>query len=311
MVKDTPITRLTKQLEEGVQQIFNSESWKNYLKMYENFRKYSWQNKLLVMYQNPNASIVKGYRSWEKDFHRTVKKGEKAIKIFAPSSYTRTMSEEEFNKRVQYNPELEKYRDKIENGEVKINMLTFTVANVFDVSQTEGEPLPEHEIRKELKGKVADYHKTLKMLMDIAPCPVSFSNIEKDSTLNNAYGYFKPSDNTIVLRDDMSEEMTVKVLIHEMAHSLLHGKEMLVEGIDNSSFIKQRDIKEIQAESVAYCVCDTLGIDSACESFGYIAEYANADMKKLKNTLEVIDKTVQKITDDIEKYKEKTLVKER
>ncbi len=308
--KETPLTKLTQTLKEGVQSIFNSDSWKNYLKMYENFSNYSYQNKILVFLQKPDAVAVKGYRSWEKDFHRTVKKGEKAIKIFAPTSYTRTMSEEEFEKRVKYDKSLEKYRDKIENGQVKVQMPSFTVVNVFDVSQTEGEPLPNHDLRKALTGKVEGYKETLDMLISIAPCPVDFANKETDTALSNAYGYFRPSENHIVLRDDMSEEMTVKVLIHEMAHSLLHGEQMLVEGVGDTSFIGKKDIKEIQAESVAYIVCDGLGIDSSAESFGYVAEYANEDIKKLESTLEVIDKTVKEINGRIDRYRGRETAKE-
>ena len=296
---------LNKKLEEGVQAVFNSDSWKNYLKMYENFRNYSWQNKILVMLQKPDATVVKGFRSWQKDFNRTVKKGEKGIRIFAPSTYNKLYTPDAFELLCEYDKQFEKYRNNKQGDMIAVPMQTFVPVSVFDVSQTEGEPLPVHEIRKELKGEVKDYQKTLQMLIDICPCPVDFSNIETDKHLDNAYGYFSPTDNHIVLRDDMSEEMTIKVLVHEMAHSMLHGKDMLVEGIEDTSFLGKKDLKEIQAESVAYCVCDSLGIDSACESFGYIAMYANEDMKKLKNTLDVIDKAVSKIEKGIEEYRDK------
>ena len=308
--------KMKEQLEEGIKNIYKSDEWANYLKLYRNFANLSYNNKILVFIQNPNASIIKTANAWKKDYERYIEKGQKAIYICRPNNTKRTYTTEEILERLEKNPDSEYWKEMFEKaqesgGVVQISYATYSYIPEFDVSQTNGKELPPHMIREALKDEYSDAKEVIDCLTDFAVSneyvsSVSFKDVEDDSSLANAYGYYRPSTKEIVLRNDMSESMTVKVLIHEIAHSMLHGKEMFEAGLDNTSFINKRDIKEIQAESVAYVVCQDLGIDSSKESFGYIAEYANEDMNKLKSNLDIIDKCAVAIIDNLnDRYKEK------
>lgn len=310
-------------LEQGLMDVYNSENWENYLKLYSNFSNFSVNNKILVMLQKPDAQIVKSFNSWQKDFERTVKKGEKAIYICRPVFSQKTYTVKEILEKLEGNPSSEFYRNLLEEaqengGTATINNHRFVWYPEFDVSQTDGKELPPHTIRETLSESFeGDYGKVIDDLTSFVTengyaVSVKFDSESNDSTLKNAYGYYRPSTKEIVVADNMSSTMTIKVLIHEIAHSMLHGKEMFEQGLDNTSFINKRDIKEIQAESVAYIVCQDLGIDSSKESFGYIAEFAYSGntnkedcLKKLRGNLEIIDKCANAVIEGLEQSLEK------
>jgi hypothetical protein len=303
--KNTVSEQMEERLKQGIREVYESENWTNYLNLNKNFANYSWRNKLLVFLQKPDATLVKGYKTWKNEYGRLVDKGQKAIFICAPKTSTKTYTTEDIMKKLEDKPDSEFWSEMLEQslkeGSVSATGRYFSYIPVFDVSQTSGKELPPHSIREALSESVDDYESVLRDLMDVAPekVTISFSSVEKDSHLDNAYGYFRPTTNEIVLRDNMSESMTIKVLVHEMAHSMLHGEEMLVEGVEDTSKITARDLKEIQAESVAYIVCSELGIDSSKESFGYVADYMNEDFEKLSKCLDAINKCSNQIIDSL------------
>ena len=300
---------LNEKLEAGIRGVYNSEEWANYLKMYRNFANYSTNNKILVMLQKPDATMVKGFMTWKNEFGRSVIKGETGITIFKPMLTRTVYTTEDILKKLEENPSSTFWQNLLEEaheagGSVTRETFRFGSERVFDVSQTTGKELPPHTIREPLKEKVTDYETLFESLKGFAEgrqyaSEVRFATPETDPVLQGAYGYYRPSTKEIVLREGMSESMTIKVLVHEIAHSMLHGKEMFDAGLDNTSFIGKRDIKEIQAESVAFIMCDSLGIDSSCDSFGYIATYANEDMDKLRDNLKLIDLCANELLDGL------------
>lgn len=259
------IKEITKKLEEGVQSVFDSDNFKNYLTAMSKFHNYSLNNTLLIYSQRHDASLVAGFRKWQNDFERTVKKGEKAIWILAPIAHK--------SKRV----------DK-DGNEEEVVWNSFRPVHVFDVSQTEGKDLPMYNIA-DLDGDVDGYETTMKKLEALSPVPVFFDTIDGD-----AHGYFSPSNKEIVIDDMMSESQTIKTTIHEIAHAMLHA----------NSDLSSED-KEIQAEAVAYVVSQHLGLDTAEYSFGYIAGWSGGkDIKMLQKHLEVIRKTADTIIKGLE-----------
>lgn len=269
MAKD--MKEITEKLENGVKGLFESERYAEYLSFMGRFHNYSAANCVLIWIQKPTASLVAGYKSWQAK-GRQVRKGEKGIQILAPS----------FHKVVKEitNPDGEKEEKEIEYK-------TFHTISVFDVSQTEGEEIPS--IVDELTGKVNDFGKLLEKLHSVSPVPVTFEEIKGGSR-----GYFNFVDKRIAVQSGMSEQQTVKTLIHEIAHSILHNKET---GEEKDA---DRNTKEVQAESVAYCVCDYLGLDTSEYSFGYIAGWSSGkEAKELIESIEVIRKTAVEIIEGL------------
>lgn len=258
------VKEITAKLEQGVQDIMDSARWTEYLRTMSKFHNYSACNCLLIMMQCPTASLVAGYRTWQKEFKRNVKKGEKAIRILAPMQ--------------------RKHKDVDEDGnEIEIIFTTFRAVPVFDLSQTDGEPLKT--VAKELKGD-ADADLIAK-LIKVAPVPVSFVDFD-----GSAYGYYS-HDGEIVVRDSIDDKQKVKTLVHEIAHSILHSK-------DGEQADADRRTREVQAESVAYVVLSYLGIDTSEYSFGYVATWGSGrSMKELQASLEVIRKTAGDIIDKV------------
>lgn len=259
------VKEITAKLEQGVKDIFDSGMWTEYLKTMSKFHNYSANNCLLIMMQCPAASLVAGYRTWQKEFKRNVKKGETAIRILAPMQ--------------------RKYKDVDEDGnEIEVKYTVYRAVPVFDLSQTDGEPLKT--VTKELKGD-ADAELITK-LVSIAPVPVTFEGFD-----GSAYGYYNSAEERIVVRDSLDNRHKVKTLVHEIAHSILHGDEGEQKEAD-------RRTREVQAESVAYVVLNYLGIDTSEYSFGYVAAWgAGRDMKELQASLEVIRKTAGDIIDKV------------
>lgn len=293
------VVEITKKLEESLENLFESEKYKQYLHTMSKFHNYSWSNVLLIGMQRPDATYVAGYNSWMKNFGRYVKKGEKGIKIIAPSPIKKKVERDIVDSSeniASADPLLAtNLSEKVRKEEVEIIIPRFHVVTVFDYSQTEGKELPSIGV-DELTGNVDGYEKIISALEEIAPVP-----IERGSIDSGAKGYFSPSEQKIMLQDGMSEIQTVKTLIHETAHALLHDKDCAkVEGVEDKDG-KSRNSKEVEAESVAYTVCDYLGIDTGDYSFGYIAGWSQGrDLKELKDSMETIRKTASKIISGIE-----------
>ena len=284
------VKEITDKLEEGLKELFESEKYKNYLSTMSKFHNYSFNNTLLISLQKPDASLVCGYKGWQRNFNRHVKKGEKAIRILAPAPY-----------------KIKEERDKLdpvtgemvfdENGmpqkeEVEVKIPAFRVVSVFDVSSTEGEPLPELEA-KELLSTVEGYEDFIKAITHVAPVPIGFEDIPGDSK-----GYFNTEENRIAVQDGMSESQTLKTLVHETAHSMLHNKEI---NQDILAPAKDRNTIEVEAEGIAFTVCSRFGIDTSDYSFNYIAGWSSGrDMKELKSSLDTIRRTSSELITGIE-----------
>lgn len=266
-MKNEKVKELFNQLEEGVKQVYESESYKNVLTVMSKFHNYSAGNCILILMQFPTATHVAGYKSWQTNFNRQVKKGEKAIKILAPSK-------RKFTKK-----EVDSSGNEIEK---EIEYMSFYTTNVFDISQTEGEDLPT--ICHELKGNVNGFKRLFDGVKKATTAVVSIGEVDGRSK-----GYFSPLENKIVVKEGMEQAQTIKTLIHEVAHSILHCKGGEQEQADHYT-------KEVQAESIAYIVSNYLGLDTSEYSFGYVAGWSSGkDVKELKASLDVIQKTASKI----------------
>ena len=286
------VQEITDKLEEGLKELFESEKYKTYLSTMSKFHNYSFNNTLLIAMQKPEATLVAGYKAWQKNFERHVNKGEKAIRILAPAPY-----------------KIKEERDKLdpvtgemmfdENGmpqkeQVEVTIPAFRAVSVFDVSQTDGKPIPELEAQ-ELLSTVEGYEDFVQALMNVAPVPIGFEDIPGDSK-----GYFHTEEKRIAVQENMSESQTLKTMVHEVAHSMLHNKEINRDDLMEAP-AKDRNTKEVEAESVAYTVCQHFGIDTSDYSFGYIVGWSSGkDMKKLKSSLDIIRKTSSELITGIE-----------
>ena len=286
------VQEITDKLEEGLKELFESEKYKTYLSTMSKFHNYSFNNTLLIAMQKPEATLVAGYKAWQKNFERHVNKGEKAIRILAPAPY-----------------KIKEERDKLdpvtgemmfdENGmpqkeQVEVTIPAFRAVSVFDVSQTDGKPIPELEAQ-ELLSTVEGYEDFVQALMNVAPVPIGFEDIPGDSK-----GYFHTEKKRIAVQENMSESQTLKTMVHEVAHSMLHNKEINRDDLIEEP-AKDRNTKEVEAESVAYTVCQHFGIDTSDYSFGYIVGWSSGkDMKELKSSLDIIRKTSSELITGIE-----------
>lgn len=289
--RDDRVREITEQLEKEIKDMFTSEKYMDYLNTMSKFHGYSLNNTLLIAAQNPKASLVAGFKSWEKNFERHVKRGEKGIKILAPSPYTKKVLQEKVNPDTG-----EMILDKNGNPvkeETEIKLTSFRVVSVFDVSQTEGKELPS--VAHDLQDNIKDYPLYIQALEQVSDVPIAFEEIN-----GSAHGYYSHATDSIAIQSGMSESQTVKTMIHEIAHSILHN--------DNVPDAKEKDrqTKEVEAESVAYTVCKHFGIDSSDYSFGYIAGWsADKELNELKSSLETIRKTSSGLITGIEDKLEK------
>lgn len=262
---------ITKELERGVKDLLASDRYKDYLDFMGKFHNYSVNNSILIFLQMPQATMVAGFVDWQKKFGRNVRKGEKSIKILAPVPHK--------IKKETVNANGEK-----EEQEIKWN--TFRPVSVFDISQTDGDKIPE--ICNDLSGSIEGYDDLIKRLVAVSPVKVDFEDIK-----SAAKGYFSEMENRIVVKAGMSEEQTVKTLVHEIAHSFLHGENGEEKEAD-------RRTQEVQAESVAYTVCRMLEMNTDEYSFGYIAGWSDGkELKELNKSMETIRKTANKIMEGI------------
>lgn len=285
------VKEITDKLEEGLKELFNSEKYKSYLSTMSKFHNYSFNNTLLIALQKPEATLVAGFKAWQTNFNRHVNKGEKGIRILAPAPYK---IKEERDKLDPVTGEVMLDKDGMpQTEEVEVKIPAFRAVSVFDVSQTDGEPLPELEA-KELLSTVEGYEDFIKAITYVAPAPIGFEDIPGDSK-----GYFSTTENRIAVQEGMSESQTLKTMVHETAHSMLHNKEVNKEDILAPA--KDRNTKEVEAESIAYTVCQHFGIDTSEYSFGYIAGWSSGkDMKELKSSLDTIRRTASELIMGIE-----------
>ena len=250
------------------------------------FHRYSFNNTLLIAMQRPDATLVTGYRNWQT-MGRQVKKGEKGITILAPAPIKRKREQEILD---QNNKPLLDGNGKPKTEEVEVVIPRFKPTTVFDISQTDGEPI-ETLAPEELTEAVADYELFMKAITEISPVPIRFDEIEGE-----AKGYYHSVDKEIVIQKGMSDSQTIKTAIHETGHARLHDKDLMAEqGIE-----KDRLTKEVEAESVAYCVCSAFGVDTSEYSFPYIAGWSSGrDMKELKTSMDTIRKTAGEMIDEL------------
>ena len=283
------VQELTDKLEQGLQDLFNSDSYRNYLTTMSKFHNYSFNNTLLIAMQKPDATLVAGYKAWQKNFERHVNKGEKAIRILAPAPYK---IKEERDKIDPVTQELLLDKDgNPQKEEVEITIPVFRAVSVFDVAQTDGKPIPELAA-KELLSDVEGYQDMIRAVEAISPVPIELEEIAGDSK-----GYYDSEAKRIAVQENMSESQTLKTMIHEVAHSKLHSKE--VE--QDEQMRKDRNTKEVEAESVAYTVCQHFGIDTSDYSFGHIAGWSSGrDTKELRASMDTIRKTASELITGIE-----------
>lgn len=283
---------ITGRLEAGLRTLFDSEQYKNYLTVMSKFHSYSPNNTMLIAMQMPDASFVAGYDAWKKNFDRHVKAKEQGIKIIAP--YTRkTKKNVPIVDPVTQNP-MVGADGKPVTSEKEIDMTSFRVVTVFDVSQTEGKDLPSIGVQ-ELTGSVEQYQDFFAALEKTSPVPVAFEDIQ-----TGARGYYHLVDQRIAIKDGMSEMQTLKTLIHEIAHAKLHAidKDATQEELQNRP---DRHTREVQAESVAYTVCQHFGLDTSDYSFGYVAGWSTGkEMTELRASLETIQTTSSGLISEIE-----------
>lgn len=283
------VQELTDKLEQGLQDLFNSDSYCNYLSTMSKFHNYSFNNTLLIAMQKPDATLVAGYKAWQKNFERHVNKGEKAIRILAPAPYK---IKEERDKIDPVTQELLLDKDgNPQKEEVEITIPAFRAVSVFDVAQTDGKPIPElaaHELLSDVEG----YQDMIRAVEAISPVPIELEEIAGDSK-----GYYDREAKRIAVQENMSESQTLKTMIHEVAHSKLHSKE--VE--QDEQMKKDRNTKEVEAESIAYTVCQHFGIDTSDYSFGYIAGWSSGrDTKELRSSMDTIRRTASELITGIE-----------
>ena len=280
------VQKLTDQLETGITELFNSERYAAYLSTMAKFHRYSFGNILLILLQCPGASQVAGYGDWKKNFGRQVKRGERGITILAPCPYRRR----------------EEVEETAPDGSTAttiqlVQRVGFRTVTVFDVSQTEGKPLSE--LVHKLTGDVADYERMTEAICALSPYPI---NIE--AFPGAAYGCCNFVEQRILVQPDMSQVQTIKTMIHEVSHAKLHAP---IEDGDGETppQRKRRFVREMEAESVAYVVCQHFGIDTADYSFGYVAGWSHGkDLSQLKASLELIRNTAAELIDGIDPPKE-------
>ena len=280
---------ITDRLETGIQELFESERYKAYLTTMSKFHSYSFNNTLLIAMQG--GQLVAGYNKWRDDFHRNVRKGEKAIKILAPAPFKAKKEVQKLD--AQGRPVMGKDGKPV--TEVKeIQVPAFKIVSVFDVSQTEGEPLPSIGV-EELTGSVERYGEFFKALEQTSPVPIGFEDIPGGS-----HGYYHLTEKRIAIQEGMSELQTLKTAIHEIAHSKLHAIDPEAPAIEQADRPDSRT-REVQAESVAYAVCQHYGLDTSDYSFGYVAGWSSGkELKELKASLETIRATAHELITTID-----------
>lgn len=285
---ESKLDTIMKALEEGVEKVFTSEQYQMYLQTMAKFHNYSFNNTLLIAMQRPDATLLAGYQTWQKKFHRHVKRGEKGIKIIAPVPVKEKRQVEKIDEETQ---EIVIGIDgQPETETVERILPRFRVTTVFDVSQTEGEPLPTLEVN-ELVGDVFIYEDFMKGLEEISPVPFQFQEID-----SGAKGYYSNAEKLVAIQTGMSQAQTMKTAVHETAHAILHDRDVMEE----NGITKDRMTKEVESESVAYVVCNHFGLDTSDYSFNYVAGWSSdKEMPELRSSMDTIRLTSSQLIADI------------
>ena len=286
-------------IENGIKELFESDKYRKYLATMSRFHRYSVNNTMLIYMQRPDATHVAGFNKWRDQFGRNVLKGEKGIRIIAPTPYKKKI--EEIKTDPETNAPVLDADGKaiIEEKEIRIPM--FKVVSVFDVSQTAGKPLPQ--LAADLSGNVQQYEVFMEALRRASPVPMEIKSVARDTD-----GFFSAKAQSITIRAGMSEVQTVCAAVHEIAHAKLHDYEHMTELADDGETIlvpgeKSRNTEEVEAESISYAVCQYYGIETGENSFGYIATWSKGkELKELRASLETINKTASELITDIDRH---------
>ena len=285
------LKEITDRLEQGITELFDSERYKEYLRVMSKFHNYSFHNTLLIAMQKPDASLVAGFSAWKNNFERNVMKGQKGIKIIAPSPYKIKQEMQKIDPHTQ-KPIIGKDGKPV-TEEKEVTIPAYKVVSVFDVSQTEGKELPDIAV-DELTGDVDRYKDFFAALEKTSPVPIAFENIEGGS-----HGYYHLEDKRIAINEGMSELQTLKTAIHEIAHAKLHDIDLNAPK-DEQPRVDRRT-REVEAESVAYTVCQHYGLDTSDYSFGYVAGWSSGrELSELKSSLETIRSAAAEIINSID-----------
>lgn len=284
--REDKVKQCFEMIEAGVKDVFTSENFKKYLNAVSKFHNYSYNNILLILSQNPGASQVAGFNKWKNDFNRTVNKGEKGIMILAPSTY---YSKETITKRdSKGKPIIDKRTGKPETEETTVPRVYFKPAYVFDVSQTDGEPIPK--LMEDLQGTSEEAKSLIKSVQEVSAYQFSFVDPNEDHILKSgAKGYCDTVGKRIVINKTLSDTQQAKTVIHEFAHAELH---------ENST--SSREQKEVEAESVAFALSSHFGLDTADYSFPYIATWNGKDDKQLKDILKGVQSRTSEMVGKLE-----------
>ena len=285
-VESKDIDSIMQSLETGVEELFTSDRYREFLKTMAKFHNYSFNNTMLIAMQRPDATLVTSYKNWQS-IGRQVMKGEKGITIIAPAPYKKIKEKEvlDENQRPVVGTD-----GKPKTEQVEVIIPHFKAVTVFDIAQTSGEPI-QTLTPELLTGAVKDFDSFMKAIQKISPVPIRFDEID-----SNANGYYHTVNKEIVIKKDLSESQTLKTAIHETVHAKLHDKEIM----ESLGVEKDRLTKEVEAESVAYCVCSSLGLDTSDYSFPYIAGWSSSrEMKEMKVSMDVIRKTAGEMIDQL------------
>ena len=312
LMADKPTNRerlqqITAGIEQGIKELFENEKYMRYLSVMSRFHRYSVNNTMLIYMQKPDATLVAGYNKWKNQFERHVKRGEHGITIIAPTPFKKKIEEQKLDPDTKA-PMLDA-EGKIIMEEREVEIPMFRPVKVFDVSQTDGKPLPE--LASSLSGNVQNYEAFMEALRRSAPVPLSVEPMAA-----NMDGYFSPDQQRIAIRAGMSEVQTVSAAVHEIAHSKLHNyakaqEEAARAGDKEPPKKKDRNTEEVEAESISYAVCQYYGIQTGENSFGYIANWSQGkELPELRASLETINKAAGELIADIDRHY-KVICKER
>ena len=288
------LKEITDRLEQGIKELFDCDRYKEYLRVMSKFHNYSFNNTLLIAMQKPDASLVAGFQSWKNNFKRNVVKGEKGIKILAPSPFKIKQEMEKIDPATQ-KPVIGADGKPVKE-EKEITIPAFKVVSVFDVSQTEGKELPDIAVDM-LTGDVECFKDVFAALEKTSPVPIGFEKID-----GNSHGYYHLEEKRIAIDEGMSELQTIKTAIHEIAHAKLHDIDPNAPKEEQAGRPDRRT-REVQAESVAYAVCQHYGLDTSDYSFGYVAGWSSGrELDELKSSLETIRSTAAEIINSIDEH---------
>ena len=285
-VQGKDMDSIMQSLESGVEELFTSNRYKEFLKTMAKFHNYSFNNTMLIAMQRPDATLVTSYKNWQS-MGRQVMKGEKGITIIAPAPYKKMKEKEvlDENQRPIMGTD-----GKPKTEQVEVTVPHFKAVTVFDIAQTSGEPI-QTLAPELLTAAVQDFDSFMQAIQKISPVPIRFDEID-----GNANGYYHNADKEIVIKKGLSESQTLKTAIHETVHAKLHDKEIM----ESLGVEKDRLTKEVEAESVAYCVCSSFGLDTSDYSFPYIAGWSSSrEMKEMKASMDVIRKTAGEMIDQL------------